>query len=619
MIELKNSKKTYLGKASGGERYSLDAFIGAVQMREPGGEWQDIRPQLVRDADGWRIEGAPYYAEIKDDGTRLFCPDRNEKSRYLRLPSPVYFATLAKNPVSNPTRLDKTSLPNQITIPTDWGEYRIIFSNTGMHFEVLFTKAPPSDVFGKDSPRLLLDIETSGFDIEQLIASKTGLGIPRPRLVVEETEDDSTRRYLDWVYKNGQLELGFDFGGLLFPVLLKNTTIDDQIEASTDDADERESDGTMALTGTELRARANSSSAYRYWLGLRWDAGIPQGATIDAAYVEIYNHSTSSNDVSVNLHFEKAASPATFDSGAGDITGRSRTSSSVSWVQDDINGGSPGWVQTPSLVTPLHEVIDSYTVTQLALIGRPGTDVAKLCVFRSYDYGDGSLAARLHIEFTEGGGATEKTAAETGSGADGSALLAAVTKGETGGGTEAGLSLLAGLTKADAGSGTEQSLLSFLLTSFDSGAGIEAVVASLAELMKGDSSSDTEGISGRGLVLPDSGNGNDIILALIAAIAAADNGSGIEQSVLSSIVARIAAETGGGADAAEIIAGMIANETGLGSDAGVIIGLKQLLSGDGGISIDALKALIGTSKTGLDMKLPGRAGHVRIPSRGVSL
>jgi hypothetical protein len=55
MIEIKNSKTTYLGKASGGDRYALDAFIGAVQMGEPEGLWQDIKPCLVRDADGWHI------------------------------------------------------------------------------------------------------------------------------------------------------------------------------------------------------------------------------------------------------------------------------------------------------------------------------------------------------------------------------------------------------------------------------------------------------------------------------------------------------------------------------------------------------------------------------------
>src|SRR4030042_5761179 len=97
MIELKNSRTTYLGRASGGDKYTLDGFIGAVQMREPGGQWQDIKPCLVRDAGGWHIDNAPYYAEIRDDGSRLFCPVRNERGKYLRLPSIALFSGLPRN------------------------------------------------------------------------------------------------------------------------------------------------------------------------------------------------------------------------------------------------------------------------------------------------------------------------------------------------------------------------------------------------------------------------------------------------------------------------------------------------------------------------------------------
>jgi hypothetical protein len=43
MIELKSSITTYPGKASGGDKYSRDAFTGAVQMREPAGQWQNMK------------------------------------------------------------------------------------------------------------------------------------------------------------------------------------------------------------------------------------------------------------------------------------------------------------------------------------------------------------------------------------------------------------------------------------------------------------------------------------------------------------------------------------------------------------------------------------------------
>jgi hypothetical protein len=500
MIELKNSKIICLDKASGGERYSLDAFIGAVQMREHGGEWQDIRPQLVRDADGWHIEGAPYYAEIKDDGTRLFCPDRNEKSKYLRLPSPVYFATLAKNPVSNPTKLDRTLLPNQITMPTDWGEYRIIFSNTGMHFEVLFAKAPPSDVFGKDSPKILLDVEAGGFNIEQLITSKAGLGIPRPKLVVDNIKNESNQRRLDWGYQNGQLELGFDLGGLQFPVLLKNTTLNLQVAAGADDGYAKQGEylnnhNTAIYVGKDASAK-EVGGFYRF-PGIT----IPQGATIDNAYLGLYEAwSNSGNQTKLRADDQNDSGQITSQA---DYFGRSLTTAGT---DADGDPGIPGWYQIDA-TDIIQELVTSYDYDNEAIQFLHQDDGGANANYRaSYSYeGENTRAPKLHIEYTAG--EVEKTAAESGSGADVSSLLAAMAK----------------------------------------------------------------------------------------------------------------AESGGGADAAALMAENMSIETGLGTDSGMIVGLKPLFSGDGGVSRDALKALIAVSGSGSDMKLPDRAGRVGIPSKGVNL
>jgi hypothetical protein len=121
MIDLKNSKTTCIGKASGGNKYALDAFIGAVQMVDPVYGLQDIRPRLVRDADGWHIEGAPYYAEVKDNGDRLFCPDKYERSKYIRFPNVALFSGLSKSLSTSKSVLDGELLVNKIVMPTDYG------------------------------------------------------------------------------------------------------------------------------------------------------------------------------------------------------------------------------------------------------------------------------------------------------------------------------------------------------------------------------------------------------------------------------------------------------------------------------------------------------------------
>ncbi len=562
MIELKNSKTKYLGKSSGGDKYSLDAFIGAVQMREPEGQWQDIKPRLVRDADGWHIEGAPYYAEIKDDGTRLFCPDRNERSKYLRLPTPALFYGLSKNVISLPDKVDGSILPNQITMPAEWGEIRIIFSNTGMHFEILFTKAPPSAVFGKDSPRILLDAEIAGLDIEQLLQSHSGIGIPRPRLMATNLEalfSESQEKWLDWDYKNGQLELGFDFGNLPFPILLKNTTIDVQVGASADD-------GSVIdlpwFNNTNEYSVAGWDDYYAHSFYRLTSITIPQSSTINVCYLQLREWESLGNPLT-KIYFEKAQNPNAVTSYA-DYLSRTLTTAGVDW---DGDPGADGWYNSPSLVSVMQELINAYGLSNQAIQVMHKDDGStpsggNYRRSRTWDFSDHTYGAKLHIEYTAGG-ATAKTSAETGAGTDGSSLLAAIARGDTASGNES--------TKS------------------------------------------------RGLDTKDNGGGADALTALLVAVLAAETGSGVEQSTLTSAVARLSAETGSGIDIAALVASLASGETGTGVDTGWLAGLKNILGSDGGIGNDSLKALIGTSRAASDMKLPGRQGQVRIPSKGVSL
>jgi hypothetical protein len=643
MIELKNSRTIYLGKASGKEIYGLDAFIGAVQMREPEGQWQDIKPLLVRDADGWHIEGAPYYAEIKDDGTRLFCPDRNERGKYLRLPSPALFTGLGRSVVSNPARLDGELLPNQITMPADWGEIRIIFSNTGMHFEVLFTQGPPADIFGKDSPRILLDIEADGLDIGELLKSTSGLGIPGPSLLAwndNPGKDYNQKRFLNWSYKEGQIELGLDFGTMEFPILLKNTTIDKQVGTGGNDGGRYTGAygfATGAYGGFNLGYLTNSNYLNCHGFATFTGITIPAGATITTAYLQFYAAGHSGTP-QLKIYAVDADNPGS-PSNATQFDGEPLTSAAVDW---DGAWTDSAWNTSPSIISIIQELVDSYTISNenmVIIIKNDGGTTQRYNWWISYD-DNSSEAPKLHIEYAEGG-ATEKTAAETGSGADArNSLSAAVTKTEAGSGTDARklmsaslvkaesgngadtrVSSLASLIKGDTGTGAEQSLLSslILLLSSDVGSGLDAAVARLAALVKTDGGNGIEGIHGRSLSRGESGSGADARIALLAAIARGESGSGVEQSVLYATIAKLAEETGYGSDSAGLTSVLAALESGSGIDAGWLVGLKNILSGDLGTGYEALKALVGTSGAGSDMKLPGRAGQIRMPSKGVSL
>jgi hypothetical protein len=178
--------------------------------------------------------------------------------------------------------------------------------------------------------------------------------------------------------------------------------IDLQIAASADDAFELESDGSMDINNTEVVMQACLYDTGRFWGGLRWASGfLPlQHSTIIVAYVEFYNIDDDYDDANGKLYFEKLASPAQFTINAHDITNRPLTTEYASWVQ----ATGEGWVQTPSLVTPLQEVIDSYSPTALALILKPNTITYPPPYQQffgcAWDYDDHSYAAKLHIEYT---------------------------------------------------------------------------------------------------------------------------------------------------------------------------------------------------------------------------
>jgi len=385
-IETRNAKIVDLG----GGRYSIDAFMSPVQMRVGGGEWQDIKPKLVRDKDGWHVEGAPYYAEVKDNGERLFRPNKYDGAKYLRLPSVPLVANTSKNVINEPTLLDGEVLPNRVRMTETWGHIDYIFTTTALKFVAVFDTDPQMD-------KITFDVDTAGMDITSLLASKSGLGIPKPRLI----DNKGQVRELEWQELSGKIELNLDFTGLNFPVTLKNTTIDKQVGASLDDVDEIEDDGTITNNAFSVNNISGDSAANRRWGGYRWTGiSIAQSATIDVCYMQGKPSSAVYDDPNFNIHFEKAAAGAQFTTDAYSVTGKTRTNASVAWV---ANGIGNDFVSSPSLVTPMQELVNAYAITALVAITRPNQDVLKNCFFRCYEYDDNSHGAKIHIEYSTGG------------------------------------------------------------------------------------------------------------------------------------------------------------------------------------------------------------------------
>lgn len=374
------SKTIYLGvnPKTGKYIYSTDASVGWQYYQDDKGSWLDIKPQLVRSGNKYITEGTPYLVEFGLDGSRRIYPDRYDLTRYIDIPSIPLFRTLSK-----------TWDPKAVTCQTSNYDIAFKLSNTGVHFEVLFKNYPTFS-------SIQFPVTAVGYDIEKLLESKEGVGIPRPQLV----DAEGNERWLKWSYKQNQLELILDFSGLVFPILLRNTTIDDQVDASTDDASERVSPDYMYLDDDEVVVRADTGELYHYG-GFRFHNGTfpSQGDTIDVAYIEVYTYNYNYDDVNANIHFELGATPATFADTSHNISGRSTTTAFVLW---DATVLGLGWIQSPSLVTPAQELIDSYSPSAVNVIAKAKTDKNARLYVRSVDF-DSALAAKLHLEWESGG------------------------------------------------------------------------------------------------------------------------------------------------------------------------------------------------------------------------
>ena len=176
----------------------------------------------------------------------------------------------------------------------------------------------------------------------------------------------------------------------------------DQIDASEDDAYEREITGAMNLTGGTVWAEDNASSGARYWGGLRFHNGpFPaKGSTVDVARISVYIGSADYDDANLDIHAEDGAGPATFTTTGGNLTGRTRTTASTPWVANSIG---TGWHDSPSIVSVIQELVTDYSPTAIVLILKPKGEATKMLDFQAWDCGDPSAAAKLHLEWTEGG------------------------------------------------------------------------------------------------------------------------------------------------------------------------------------------------------------------------
>jgi len=180
-------------------------------------------------------------------------------------------------------------------------------------------------------------------------------------------------------------------------------TFNVQISASSDDAEERISSGKMYLTSTDLDMVLDKG--LDVIVGLRFNSvGIPQGATIQSAYLQFQADEVNVDSASLVVQGEAADHAATFTETNGDLSSRPRTTASTPWSPDPWTGvGEAGPAQqTPDIFAVIQEIVARPEWTSgnslAILITGSGLRVAE-----AYD-GRPDAAALLQVVFSTGGG-----------------------------------------------------------------------------------------------------------------------------------------------------------------------------------------------------------------------
>jgi hypothetical protein len=194
----------------------------------------------------------------------------------------------------------------------------------------------------------------------------------------------------------------------VFPIYI-DPTIDDQIGASADDADERMAGANFSSTDANLVVSSHTTSTSRWVAGTRFPSIALDGTeTIDdGTYWEGYSYNTTVDDFNTDIYAHDVDNSVDFSSDADVYTryNTARTTASASLVS--LAAGAGVWVgSSVEIKTVIQEIIDragwsSGNAITILVAGK--NDATYVGNFRSYD-GDSGNAPKLHIEYTAAGG-----------------------------------------------------------------------------------------------------------------------------------------------------------------------------------------------------------------------
>ena len=185
---------------------------------------------------------------------------------------------------------------------------------------------------------------------------------------------------------------------------------------SSDDAEERIESGKVTVTSGDLDliVDSGSTSSYDQLVGMRFGGlTIPQGATIQNAYIQFRADETTAGPTSLVIKGHATDDAPTFTTQSGGISSRSPTVASASWNPSPWTRGDRGPdQQTPNIAAVVQEIVDRpgwSSGNALALIvSGSGERVAE-----SFDGNYSSKAPLLHVEYSVAGVTISQTNGNT--------------------------------------------------------------------------------------------------------------------------------------------------------------------------------------------------------------
>lgn len=155
-----------------------------------------------------------------------------------------------------------------------------------------------------------------------------------------------------------------------------NQTVSVRVSSSSDDAEEKTSNGDVTLNSSDLELVDDGST--NQIVGMRFNGiNVPAGATITNAYLEFETDNDRTGTCNLTIYGQDDDNPSTFYDIYWNISSRAKTSASVDWSPPDWN-----------YVNEIHQSPDLSNIVQ-EIVDRPGWSSGNSMVMLVVGSGDG--------------------------------------------------------------------------------------------------------------------------------------------------------------------------------------------------------------------------------------